>query len=247
MPTVFKIYWALHNSALVTSFLVTIIYWTFLHFSKLCIQINLNEIQSKIFLNCFFFPAMKLPLNAMNILSHACNSVVMFLDILIVASPMRLLHVIQPLAFTGIYGLFSIVYFLAGGKSLYVWNWQSIDEIILFKSLLIQFFRGGQSYIYPILDWAYPGEAIVVVIGLALLEVAVHMVLFWIYKLRVFLHRRYFGIELILTTKSTKIHENNSYTGTNNGFKATANIIAWKVFIFLCVFVFIICRYDGVP
>lgn len=31
MPTSFKIYWAIHNIALVTAFVITIVYWTVLH------------------------------------------------------------------------------------------------------------------------------------------------------------------------------------------------------------------------
>lgn len=34
MPTAFKIYWAIHNTALITSFAVTIIYWGILHNGK---------------------------------------------------------------------------------------------------------------------------------------------------------------------------------------------------------------------
>lgn len=31
MPVAFKIYWGLHNTAMVTAFVITIIYWTVLH------------------------------------------------------------------------------------------------------------------------------------------------------------------------------------------------------------------------
>lgn len=34
MPVAFKIYWSLHNIAMVTSFVITIIYWTVLHKGK---------------------------------------------------------------------------------------------------------------------------------------------------------------------------------------------------------------------
>ncbi|XP_031620714.1 protein rolling stone-like [Contarinia nasturtii] len=93
MPTAFKIYWALHNIALITSFAVTIIYWSILH----------ND---------------KIPINAPNILSHAMNSVIMFLDILIVAHPLRLFHVIQPICFGVSYGIFSYIYYLCGGVNM---------------------------------------------------------------------------------------------------------------------------------
>lgn len=55
-----------------------------------------------IFMYNFFFnfsgsSVDSIPLNATNILCHAMNSVIMFLDILIVAYPLRLYHVIQPI------------------------------------------------------------------------------------------------------------------------------------------------------
>lgn len=44
----------------------------------------------------------------------------MFLDILIVAYPMRLYHVTQPIGFAACFGVFSIIYYFCGGKNLYV-------------------------------------------------------------------------------------------------------------------------------
>lgn len=85
------------------------------------------------------------------------------------------------------------------------------------------FFRSGQRYIYDILDWAHPDKAIFLVIGIVILELTVQVLLFWIYKLRVHIQRRFFGIELILTTKSMKFSRNNGYT--NEAFKSTTNIV----------------------
>lgn len=53
--------------------------------------------------------------NATNILTHAFNSIVMFIDIWIVAYPIRLLHFVQPISFGLVYLLFSGIYYLAGG------------------------------------------------------------------------------------------------------------------------------------
>lgn len=50
------------------------------------------------------------------------NSVIMFLDLLIVAYPLRLLHVIQPIIFGVTFGFFSFIYYLCGGKNMYVFN-----------------------------------------------------------------------------------------------------------------------------
>lgn len=123
MPTGFKFYWALHNIALITSFAVTIIYWSILHnglwlnlidceLMKFRPNINDSGIISSHYLD-------KIPLDAANILSHAMNSVIMFMDILIVAYPLRLYHVIQPIAFGVSFGIFSYIYYVCGGVNLY--------------------------------------------------------------------------------------------------------------------------------
>lgn len=46
------------------------------------------------------------------------NSVIMFIDILIVAYPLRLYHVIQPISFGVAYGVFSFIYYLCGGTNM---------------------------------------------------------------------------------------------------------------------------------
>lgn len=63
-------------------------------------------------------------------------------------------------------------------------------------------FREGNLWIYPILDWSRPDKAIVWVFGILATALAAHIFLFWVYKFREFIHRRYFGIKLNLTTES---------------------------------------------
>lgn len=59
-----------------------------------------------------------MPVNAANVLTHATNSIGMFLDVLIVAYPIRIYHVTQPIFFGLIYAIFSIIYFFAGGTDM---------------------------------------------------------------------------------------------------------------------------------
>lgn len=68
-----------------------------------------------IFLCCLFRFIATIAVNASNVLSHAVNSVLMFLDILIVSYPLRLYHMIQPIAFGVAFGIFSFIYYLCGG------------------------------------------------------------------------------------------------------------------------------------
>lgn len=91
MPHVFAFYWGLHNITLILSLMITILYWGIIY----------NEETDK--------------LDAVNLLTHGTNSVFMFLDLIIVAHPVRLLHVVQPLAFGLVYGIFTLIYYLAGG------------------------------------------------------------------------------------------------------------------------------------
>lgn len=67
--------------------------------------------------------------------------------------------------------------------------------------LLFHFFRMGHHYIYFVLDWSKPDKAMITVFGTLILAILVHICLFWIYKLRVFLQRRFFATELILPTQ----------------------------------------------
>lgn len=53
--------------------------------------------------------------NSVNIMTHATNSILMFLDMMIVSHPYRLLHVIQPILLGVVYAIFSVIYYFAGG------------------------------------------------------------------------------------------------------------------------------------
>uniref|UniRef100_A0A1B0FKF6 Protein rolling stone n=1 Tax=Glossina morsitans morsitans TaxID=37546 RepID=A0A1B0FKF6_GLOMM len=91
----FNIYWAMHVLSLVSSILVTVIYW------------------------CFLYEANEDSLSAANILTHILNCVSMLSDLLIVAHPLRLLHIFLPIAYGLIYAFFSIIYQFSGGHNRY--------------------------------------------------------------------------------------------------------------------------------
>ncbi|PSN55936.1 hypothetical protein C0J52_00471 [Blattella germanica] len=69
-------------------------------------------------------------LTALNLLVHAFNSILMVIDIIIVAHPIRLLHIVYTFSFIIFYFSFTVFYYLAGGTGRY-----------------------DQPYIYPALDW----------------------------------------------------------------------------------------------
>lgn len=59
---------------------------------------------------------------------------------------------------------------------------------ILFLS--IYFISTGKPYVYKILHWAHPGKALGALIGALVSAVIVEILLFFIYKLRVFIHTK---------------------------------------------------------
>uniref|UniRef100_A0A1L8D935 Putative conserved plasma membrane protein n=2 Tax=Nyssomyia neivai TaxID=330878 RepID=A0A1L8D935_9DIPT len=156
VPTVFKIYWALHNSTLVMSIIITIIYWSILFDAEIHVA------------------------DAVNVLTHATNSVFMFIDILIVAYPVRIYHACHSLIFGLIYVIFSVIYFAAGGTT-----------------------KAGTTYIYNVLNWNNPGSAMVTVVGVCVLGILINTILYFIHLLRTWIHRRYFEREEILPTTSS--------------------------------------------
>lgn len=145
MPLSFKIYWGLHTTTLTISLVITIIYWIFLF--PLYIE--------------------TIPVNALSILAHAFNSILMVIDVIIVAFPVRILHIFLPILFTLCYLIFSIIYYFAGGT----------DSL-------------GNRFIYPILDWNKPGVALRTSGLVLILFCIIAFILFIIYKIRIIIHRR---------------------------------------------------------
>ncbi|XP_021941332.1 protein rolling stone-like isoform X3 [Zootermopsis nevadensis] len=70
-------------------------------------------------------------LTALNLLMHAFNSILMVLDIILVAHPFRLIHFCWSLLFIFVYFCFSVIYHLAGGTG-----------------------KNNAPSIYPALDWS---------------------------------------------------------------------------------------------
>ncbi|XP_055848527.1 protein rolling stone-like [Episyrphus balteatus] len=105
-----------------------------------------------------------------NLLQHATNSIVMIIDHFVVRFPSRILHFIYPLGIGAVYCLFSIIYYFAGGTGAY----------------------GASNSIYPILDWGgSPLIACLSVLTAVLACFIFSFILFWLYKLRVYLCRTF--------------------------------------------------------
>lgn len=71
-------------------------------------------------------------------------------------------------------------------------------------------FSSGFPYIYNVLDWRKPSLAMKTVMGTLLLAICVHVFLFWVYKIRVFVQRRLYQTKLILPTTAPPLRPSNS-------------------------------------
>jgi hypothetical protein len=95
-------------------------------------------------------------LTALNLLIHAFNSILMVLDVLVVAHPFRLIHLCWSLLFIFVYFCFTVIYHFAGGTG-----------------------RNNAPSIYPALNWNNPASTIVLVI-LGMLAVLVSHICVWL-------------------------------------------------------------------
>ncbi|XP_055683041.1 protein rolling stone [Lutzomyia longipalpis] len=138
-----RMYWVLYTIATVYSFIVTICYWTIVH------DPEINK------------------LDAVNLMVHVLNSVLMLIDLAIVGQPIRLSHAYWTTGIGVIYAIFTGIYFLAGGTN-----------------------RRNLESIYPLLDWRRPGKAIVISACGILFVFIVHLAVFCLYRLRVCLYTK---------------------------------------------------------
>ena len=92
---------------------------------------------------------------------HSINSVLVLVNLLIDGIPIRLLHVLYPFLSGILYVLFTVIYYLCGGRG-----------------------AGWSPSIYPVLGWQSPGESLVTVGLELLLTVLMHTLAYALYRLR---------------------------------------------------------------
>ena len=109
LPLIFKCLWALCNINYSLAVMITLVYWITLYTPE------------------------RHYLDFENFSGHLLIAVVNCVDLFISNRPWRLLHAIHPIIFGGVFGIFSFVYFLAGGTNYYF-----------------------EPFVYHIIDWAHP-------------------------------------------------------------------------------------------
>lgn len=100
---------------------------------------------------------------------HGSNSIVVVLDQFVTGVPVRVLHAHHPLIYAILYSLFTVIYYSAGGTT-----------------------ADGDKAIYSVLNYEQnPGVAVGLLVVACFIAIPLlHVLLFGLYQLRVFLHRK---------------------------------------------------------
>jgi len=106
-------------------------------------------------------------MHAEEFLFHALNSIAVLVDMFVGARPFYLLHYYQPAFVMLGYGVFTVIYWAAGGLG--------ID---------------GNDYIYWIINWDKPGFTILVIMILFVLMFLEQVLIWGLHCLRDFLYRK---------------------------------------------------------
>uniref|UniRef100_A0A6P4EU15 Protein rolling stone n=1 Tax=Drosophila rhopaloa TaxID=1041015 RepID=A0A6P4EU15_DRORH len=102
-----------------------------------------------------------------NIWTHLLPPILFTADHFVVAQPARLMHFVYPLAFLFSYGVFTLIFYLLGGRNI-----------------------NGKHYIYPFLNYKKPRLICGTVAGLSLLMVSLCTLQYALYRLRIFIARK---------------------------------------------------------
>ena len=103
----------------------------------------------------------------MSQLKHSLNTIYVLVDLFANAMPVRLYHVVYPLAVGLVYCIFNVLYFVNNGRG-----------------------PGGRPYAYDLMDWRNPlGSVVTVLLGFVLAVVA-QFLLYGFYRARLAAHRR---------------------------------------------------------
>ncbi|CAB3365526.1 Hypothetical predicted protein [Cloeon dipterum] len=137
MQLVHKVYWVVNNICNGLAPIVAFMYWFAVHNPEVHV------------------------IDYMNIREHAVFSLLVLVDVLIVAHPTRLLHIYHPVLLGLSYVTFSFLYHAFGGIS-----------------------RLGQPYLYSILDWTHPARALTVGLACLMSDCVVFFIMWTIHLAR---------------------------------------------------------------
>ncbi|KAJ8736154.1 hypothetical protein PYW08_006810 [Mythimna loreyi] len=121
LPWYASLYWALFNIAVTLSIMITSLYWLLLY------DPNLREEMGE---RAFW----------LDVSTHGITSCVCLAEVLLSRTPVRFPHLYQPLSMGLWYAVFSIIFYMAGGKDI-----------------------NGNPFIYDVLDWSQGKRTSIVV------------------------------------------------------------------------------------
>jgi hypothetical protein len=105
--------------------------------------------------------------NAVEIETHAGNSIYMFLNLALTGVPVRIHHFFHPVIYAVLYVLFTVFYHLADGTN-----------------------ANYDPFVYPVINWNDPGNAAMYGCLVALVATPLmHLVVYGVYALRMLIHR----------------------------------------------------------
>lgn len=117
---------------------------------------------------CLFLEVQSLDL--LNLMVHVLMAAIMFIDLLIVGHPVRLipdLFYTTGVAFC--YSIFSLTYFLLGGTD-----------------------RKQNHAIYPLVDWKKQGKTLVVIMSAIFFVAVIHVLVCFLCKIKFLIHKKFF-------------------------------------------------------
>jgi hypothetical protein len=136
-------------------------------------------------------------LDALNIMVHAFNSVLMVTDLFLVAHPFRLLHCYWPFLITAFYVVFSYIYYESGGTDRY-----------------------DRPFVYPLLDWRLPKRTVASSVFGLVFVLTVHCAIWFL-----FLIRKWIALLVKKRTALPTYEENNHVTSKQQPSLQMDNII----------------------
>lgn len=107
-------------------------------------------------------------------MEHVLVAILVILDLILVGQPITLLDAIYPTIAIAVFGIFSLIFYFAGGVSHY-----------------------GTHYIYPILNWEHPLKTSIVCLIVVVAAPVLHSIIFGIFRLRNYIYFKLFVKETV--------------------------------------------------
>ncbi|XP_002731894.1 protein rolling stone-like [Saccoglossus kowalevskii] len=155
LPWYMRLNWFIQNIAFASGLTIVLLFWA----------IDYDPATAKI--------------HPFNVHVHGVNAFLILFDLFVIASPIRVLHVIYPMIFLALYGFFTYIYYACGGLN-----------------------PEGEVYLYKIVNWkTNPGMAVGAFGGMMFVLIPLaHFLLYGLYRLRLCIsdsiHRRSGGDKL---------------------------------------------------